>query len=293
MERQEGAKTGRKIKNIICIFILAGTAVCYSGCITVIEKKGMFWDSLGFAEKTLTRYRSGKKPEVTVKEIASEDGKTRITITTDIMPNIQFYGSPPNQSGVFYLHTLYFWDSHLYGWNEFTLDVMGRGVLKVWNNYALLRLDPVIEMLDISEGKIRYTHSYLSGSQALAFMENRRERIAVLTQWMLSRSQVPDFKNQKDFERHWFPILFPELVSPKARPPLWKMETAVWNQAGDIRWNETYTEVLLPPNLIALRNSGTLFRDWEEAVGWIYLFYNWDRLAESLEEVYLTKKNPK
>jgi hypothetical protein len=290
MKRRKGLKIRPVVKNIICLFILAGAAICYAGCITVVEKGGVFWGGSAFAEKTLARYRSGKNPEVTVKEIALRNGKTCITITTDSMPNIQFYGSPPNQAGIFYLQSLCFWDSHLYGWNEFTLDIMGRGVLNVWENYAKLQIDPVIEILNISEGKIRYTHSYLFGSQALAIMENRRERIAALTQWMLSRSQDPGFKDQKAFEHYWFPILFPELVSPKARPPLWKTETAVWNQAGDIRWNETYTKALLPPELEPLRNSGTLFHDWEEAVGWIYLFYHWDRIVESLEEVYLTKK---
>lgn len=253
-------------------------------------KDAVFGDGSAFTEKTLAQYRSAKEPKVTIKEVALKDGKTCITITTDIMPAIQLYGSPPNRAGVFYLYSLYFLDSHLYGWNEFNLDILGRGVFKVWKNYAKLELEPLIEMLDISGGRIRYAYSRLSGSQALVALETRYRRIIVLTQWMLSRSQVPDFRNRKAFEDYWFPVLFPELVAPKARPPLWDAGTAVWNRTGNIRWNETYTEILLPQELKALRNSGALLRDWEEAVGWIYLFYEWDQLAKSLEEVYLTKK---
>jgi hypothetical protein len=290
MKRREGLKILPVVKIIICLSILAGTAICYAGCISAAKKDLVFGDGSAFTEKTLALYWSAKEPEVTVREVVLKDGKTCITITTDIMPAIQLYGSPPNRAGVFYLYSLYFLDSHLYGWNEFNLDIMGRGVFKVWKDYAKLELEPCIEMLDISGGRIQYAYSYLSGSQALAALENRYRRIMVLSQWMLSCSQVPGFKNQKAFEDYWFPVLFPELVAPGARPPLWDIESAVWNRTGNIRWNETYTEALLPPELKPLRNSGTLLQDWEEAIGWIYLFYGWDQLAKSLEEVYLTKK---
>jgi hypothetical protein len=290
MERQEGLRTGRSIKDILCLFMLAGTVIWYAGCITIAEKDPMFRNDPALREKTLARYQSVKNPKVTVREILLKDGRTCISITTDIMPHIQLYGSPPNRAGVFYLYSLYYLDSHLHGWNEFSLDIIGRGVFKVWKNYAKLELEPLIERLDISKGRILYAHSRLSGFQAIAALEHRHRRIIDLTRWMLNCPRIPDFKNQKAFERYWFPILFPELVSPRERLPLWKMEDAVWNRAGNVRWNKTYTDILLPPELKSLRNSGTLLRDWEEALGWIYLFYEWDTVVKALEDVYLTQK---
>jgi hypothetical protein len=293
MERRgkKGSLKKPYIKHPVCFLILAGWILCYAGCIGGAPKNGMPRENAVFTEKILAQYLSkGDGGLTTLKEIALKDGKTGITITTDSMPNIQLYGSAPNRDGVFYLHSLYFLDSHIHGWIEFTLDIRGKGFFKVWKNYGVLEIEPDLEMLDILEGKIRYTHSAISGSQAVRALENRRGRITLLTQWMRGFPGVPEFKNQWAFSRHWFPLLFPELVSPWARPPLWKTETAVWNQIDDIRWNETYTEAAFPPELKPLRNSGTLFRDWEEALGWIYLFYKWDRLVESLGEVYLSKR---
>jgi hypothetical protein len=292
MERQEGPRTGHSIKNILCLFMLAGTVLWYAGCITIVERDPMFRKDPALREKTLARYQSAKNPKITVREVVLRDGRTCISITTDIMPHIQLYGSPPNQAGVFYLYSLYYSDPHLNGRNEFSLDITGRGVFTVWKNYAKLELEPLIERQDISEGSILYAHSRLSGSQAITTLDYRHRRIIDLTRWMLNCPRIPDFKNQNAFEGYWFPILFPELVSPWERPPLWGMEDAVWNRAGNMRWNKTYTDILLPSELKSLRNSGTLLRDWEEALGWIYLYYEWDRVVKSLEEVYLTQKRP-
>ena len=76
-------------------------------------------------------------------------------------------------------------------------------------------------------------------------------------------------------------------------PEGWERENDQWVKAEDIRWNTGYTERVFPEHLREIRNSGTLLRDWEEAVEWLYVEYEWDRLTEMLSGetvLYKTKK---
>jgi hypothetical protein len=90
------------------------------------------------------------------------------------------------------------------------------------------------------------------------------------------------FSSQAEFEAHWRGFLFPELVSPKKRPPSWSGEDPEWVTGEDVRWNSGYTRSVFPEALWGVRNSGTLLRDWEEAAAWIYLEFEWDRIIASL-----------
>jgi len=108
---------------------------------------------------------------------------------------------------------------------------------------------------------------------------------------MDSNKAAPKDMDIEKFEKYWKPVLFPELVSRKYRPAGWQQENDQWNRAESINWNKTYTERLFPEELWEIRNSGTMLRDWEEALDWIYNEYEWDRIQETLGvETVLTKK---
>jgi hypothetical protein len=106
------------------------------------------------------------------------------------------------------------------------------------------------------------------------------------------------FEDEGAFKEFWEPILFPETVAAKKRPPEWAAaaEGGRWQRGEDIAWSVDYTEALFASeaseNLMPVRNSGTLLRDWEEALPWIFLQFEWDAIMESLlSEVRLTKVN--
>jgi hypothetical protein len=252
------------------------------GCTSLVEKGGQVLDGSAFAEKTLEIYRAGEKTGTEVRRIRKKDGAEFIAIFADTMPNLRLNGSAPEAEGGFYLSSLYFLCSALSGWNEFTMELSGGGSFKTDGTRATLKLDTPIETLNITEGKIRRGDTRIGGGEAVNVLRNRQERILALTEWMHSLPGAPNFTDQKTFEDYWKPILLPELTSPKKRPSSWTRENALWVRAEDIRWNTTYTRELFPPELGTVRDSGTLLRDWEEASGWIYCIYEWDRIVRSL-----------
>jgi hypothetical protein len=101
---------------------------------------------------------------------------------------------------------------------------------------------------------------------------------------------APGVHDIKIFENYWRPVLFPEMVKRRNRPADWRQESDEFVRGEDIRWNKDYTERVFPEILRNVRNSGTLFRDWEEALLWIYLKYEWDNIVELLsQQITLTR----
>jgi hypothetical protein len=270
-----------------------------------MQKTGEVVDGSAFAEKKTAAYRTGGKKQgrektpapdsgagILVEEVSRKNGENFIAIRIEALPTLRLLGSEPDAGGGFSLVSLEFLCPNLSGWNEFSRELSGTGVFRAGEE-AVLRLDGEAEVLDITGGKIRRNSSRITGDQAASALRNRQERVSALAEWMKAR---PDQKNggryasQSDFEAYWQPILFPELAKAAARPPEWTAEGAVWVRGEDVKWNAAYTDALFPEELRPVRNSGTLLRDWEEAAGWVYLQYEWDRIMESLtHEIRLVK----
>jgi hypothetical protein len=110
---------------------------------------------------------------------------------------------------------------------------------------------------------------------------------------MREQGDLPGFSGDADFEAHWKPLLFPELLKPGERGEAWtaaNTEAGPWVLGEDIRWSLAYTEALLPEELWPVRNSGTLLRDWEEAAPWIRLEFEWETIVTLLSrKIELTK----
>jgi hypothetical protein len=273
-------KTGAKMKNNpagICLYLL-GTFLLM-GCASLVEKTGRALDGTAFAEEDLAVYRTESKNGAGVRRVRGKaGGEEFLVISPDAMPNLRVKGSLPGEDGSFYLISLDFFCSNITGWNEYTLELSGGGVFLVNEKTALLKLGSPIEPVNITRGKIRREDTRLSGGEALTALRNRHERILALTEWMRSLPDVPVFQDEAEFEKYWKPLLLPELVSPKERPPAWKQENALWVRGEDVSWNTAYTRAVFPEDLYKIRDSGTLCRDWEEALGWIYFAHEWENL---------------
>ncbi|GHV51316.1 hypothetical protein AGMMS49579_06400 [Spirochaetia bacterium] len=283
-------------KNIYAVFLITVILLLLGGCSSLswlVERGGRVLDGAAFKEKVLGVYREEPRRGVQVsRRQVRKGGEEIITIISDWMPNLSFRASMPafsdivdlSTGGRFELNSLYFLSPNLTGWNEFTLELSGSGNLTVTGTGATLHLDMPVEKIAITEGKIRRDNNRINGEQAITALHNRQERISVLTEWMHAQNPPADFKDQTEFETYWKPIVLPELVSAKKRPPDWPGENAAWIFADDIRWNTTYTQARFPEELHKVRDSGTLLRDWEEALSWIYFDYEWDRLIASLNK---------
>ena len=222
----------------------------------------------------------------------TKTGGRSFIIMLEKYPTIKIRCSDPNDKGEINLVSLDYLGGSPQGWNEFRLDLAGEGKLIFGEKTAALSVHhDSVETIQISAARIKRYDTRLSGNEALTLLRNRHERIKAIAEWMNGRETAYKDMEVKNFEKYWKPILFPETVSKKKRPPDWQRENDQWNRAESINWNKSYTERLFPEELREIRNSGTMLRDWEEALDWIYNEYEWSRIQKLLSwETVLQKK---
>jgi hypothetical protein len=265
----------------------------YGSCASLIEKTGRALDGSAFAEKQIAVYRSARDTDgiMEVRKMRNKAGDFSVVITLKQFPAMKIRGSAPDEQGEFQLIALDYLGGNVHGWNEFRMDLSGSGNLVLGETKARLSIPDEIETVGISTGRIRRYDTRITGTEALSNLRNRHERVLALAEWLNSRDNLPVFNDCDEFEQYWKPVLFPEMASKRKKPEGWKQENDQWIRAEDIRWNTGYTERTFPELLWSIRNSGTMLRDWEEAIEWIYIEYEWNRIRELLaRETFIDKK---
>jgi len=275
------------IKKLIIIIL---TFLLFN-CVSLMEKAGQALDGSAFKLKTVSVYKippeKEKQQEIKISVVENKDKEKSIIIKLENFPTIKLVGSFPNEEGVFTLTTLEFLAGSAHGWSEYTMELMGTGYLK-FEDTVIFKIEE-IEPVQIAKGRVQRYDTRLTGNEALSALRNRRERVIAITEWMSSLN-LEKAKKIDDFERFWRPILLPETVLKKKRPNGWIQDADQFQKTDSIRWNISYTERTFSEELWPIRNSGTLLRDWEEAIGWIYLEYEWKNIVELLsKETFFTK----
>jgi len=275
---------------LIVIRIFSGLFLfLYTGCVSLVEKTGRALDGSAFAEKRVAAYGAGG---IELWEMRNKAGERSYIIMLNNYPTIKFRGSDVNEQGEFSLVSMDYLGGSPQGWNEFRLDLVGEGKLVFDGTNAVISVHhDSVEPIQISFARIKRYDTRLSGNEALTSLRNRHERIKVITEWMNGREPPPKEMKIENFDRFWKPKLFPEAVSKKQRPADWQQAGDQWSRAEGIRWNKGYTERAFPEELRDIRNTGTMLRDWEEALDWIYNEYEWGQILETLgRETVLMKK---
>jgi len=275
---------------VIKIFILIISTFLLFNCVSLMEKTGQAFDGSAFIFKTVSIYKTSSKENqevIKISVVEKKDKEKSIIITLEDFPMIKLFGSFPNEEGVFSLTTLEFLAGSAHGWNEYSMELIGTGNLK-FEGTVIFKIEE-IEPVQITKGRIQQYDTRLTGNEALSALRNRRERIIALTDWMSSLNLEKAPATDK-FEKFWQPVLFPEMVPKKKRPNNWIQNADQFQKADSISWNTSYTERTFSEELWPIRNSGTLLRDWEEAIAWIYLEYEWKNIVELLsKETIFTK----
>jgi len=272
-------------------FLILLLCALFTSCLSLMEKAGQALDGSAFAEKRIARYRA---QNMELWEMRNKAGERSFIITMNKYPTMKFRASGPDGSGEFNMVSFDYLGGSAQGWNEFRLDLAGDGKLVLDETSASISVHhDSVEPIQITFARIKRFDTRLSGNEALTLLRNRHERIKAVTEWMNTSETAPKDMDINKFDEYWKPILFPELLSKKKRPQGWQMENDQWNRAESVRWNISYTERLLPEELREIRNSGTMLRDWEEALDWLYNEYEWSRIQEILSrETVLTKSKP-
>jgi len=276
--------------------LLYFTVLLFAGsCVSMMEKAGRTLDGSASEEKRVTVYRAEKKENVAADmelwEVQNKAENRSIVIIISQFPSMKLRGSFPNDVGEFYFTSLDYLAGNYHGWNEYRMDLFGTGRLIMGKDTAVLTVSEGITAVQISSGRIQRYDTRLTGNEALARLRDRRERISALTEWMKQLENAPKGLDRDTFEEYWKTVLFPELVSKKKQPEGWKQEDDQWVRSDDMRWNKSYTSRVFPELLREIRNTGTMLRDWEEALPWIYIDYEWETILELLaQETTLQKK---
>jgi hypothetical protein len=260
--------------------LAALAALLFSGCTSLAELIGGGLNGER-GSKAIYGFHDALGSGINFYRVMAKDNAQALLITWDKLPQLRIYGSAPGPDGRFYLEKGRLLASSVSGWNEFEFEAAGGGVWKTATGTAYLALDGPVEKLRISGGQIKRGETRLSGAEALTALNNRQERIGALAAWMKERG-APAFAGQKDFEAYWKPVLLPEMVARRDRGPEFSA-AGDYVRAEDVNWNTAWTESLFPEDLRPLRESGSLLRDWEEAVTWMFFEYEWDNFVGLLQ----------
>jgi len=256
-----------------------------------MEKAGRTIDGSASNEKKVSVYRASKRDgadeDVAVTVIKNKASEQSVLITLDKFPMIRLRGTMPDENGVFFLNSLEYLSGSIHGWNEYSMEILGTGSL-FFGETCVLQINDEIEQIQISSGRIQRYDTRITGAEALSSLRNRNERIAATAAWMAALD-APEKQTIEDFEIFWEPVLFPETVSKKKRPSGWLHEDDAFVKAEDIRWNTGYTQRTFIEELHPVRNSGTMLRDWEETLSWIYFAYEWENIKETLSRKIILK----
>jgi hypothetical protein len=252
----------------------------------MMEGTGRFLDGSALAEKTISIYRASKKDGVSaniqVSIVENKNAQRSLVINVNDFPMMKLRGTLPDDDGIFLFTSLDYLAGSLQGWNEYSLEVFGTGRFSLPEtpaDSAKLEIVEEIEFVQITAARIHRYDTRITGNDALTALRNRHERILALTRWMISQD-APRGQTIKEFEKYWKPIFFPEMVTGRSRPSNWRLPGDQFQTADSIRWNTSYTERVFSEELVPVRDSATLLRDWEEALSWIYLEYEWEDIIE-------------
>ena len=282
-----------KFSWILLVFILG------ISCVSIVEKTGQVLDGSAFSEKTIALYRSDIinssssyiNSRIEMQEVQNRAGEIWFLIILDSFPVIQFRAIHIKDQSLLQFVSLEYLGGNIHGWNEYNLDIIGTGTLITDDTTAILSFNRDIQTVQISSGRIHRYDTRITGSEALSALRNRRERIIALVEWMHIYNETNGnpayFPCRKSFDQFWKPIIFPEIVSRRKRPLNWLLEGDIRVRADGIRWNTAYTSRVFSEELYNVRNTGTLLRDWEEALSWIYLEYEWENIIILLSQEHI------
>jgi len=278
-----------KIKYFTKVLIIL---ILICGCTGFVETAGQVLDGSAFTENTISHYRSyskyGAPYDINIEIVENKDKEKSLLITIEQFPMIKFRGTLPENDGTFYFTSLEYLAGSTHGFNEYKAELYGSGQL-------ILREISTIEILEhplqaqITNGRIQRYDTRYTGSDAVSAMRNRHDRITSLVEWMQKDAYITG-QSIKEFEKYWKPVLFPEMVINNKRPEGWRQEGDIFITTQDINWNTSYTDRVFPAELNPVRNSGTLLRDWEEALSLIYLEYEWENLFNVLSKKIILYK---
>lgn len=160
------------------------------------------------------------------------------------------------------------------GWTEAEIAAGGTVTLKADESaktgYRVITVS-AIEVLDSPKARIRYRDELLSTADATTLFNRRLGRIIAAVQYL--RKEHPDARTYSTFSSYARHFYFPEVFGYRDGADESEKTEANRSFGEGISWDTAYTNERIPEELREIRNTGTLFRDWEESAELFYFMY--------------------
>ncbi len=193
----------------------------------------------------------------------------------------------PDEKKTLSIESFHWFENWNDGWTEASFSASG--ILSLDKNdgsgNSSVLEKPVIEYP--ASATIRYRDTIIEGDEGLKQAGNRWNRISAASV-LLKAEFASGFPSIKEFRKQAGKFLFPEVYGYQTSYAKTKATKENRVYAEDFTWDLDYSNAVLPADFREIRNSGTLFRDWEEGSELFYLAYGWDRIFSNTGPVIIT-----
>ena len=224
---------------------------------------------------------------------ADRDGNLFGELTSNIISPCYFFGDIKiDQTGdiFFYINSLKFFTNWHNGWNSGTQMATGTLIFQVQNDKYLCEVVDEIRLWEVIKGESRYFDDIYKGDDGISNIKNKIDRIVETTNFLHDKYPNQYFTNFKEFDKtnpsfksvvrkKLFPEIF-DLVNlySKDQSPDYQIKDYENDLSlkFTIIWNKKYTREVFPKHLWEIRDSGTLYKDFEEVSPLFFSYYNID-----------------
>jgi len=271
--------------------------------------------------KTIAQYSSTKKyavndsskaPETTLRIKQIKKGDQFAELNSQLLGWSSLRGhlkKEQNENLTFEINEIRLFGSWPNGWTEAVYEANGKIIFTKKENSYISKVVDDLEIFEIKYGGIRYIDNFYINNDGANKVKDRIERSKQLVNFLKERkfdkfygSPSRQTKYGKSFKNATQIYLFPEskgfngLEKKNLLPEIYyKNSVSLQDATGDktvkkskyqfaqgYLWNKDYTARVFPANLHELRNTGSLWRDYEEAIQIIFTLYNLDYYYKEL-----------
>lgn len=286
-----------KISYVFKLTLLVITAFSFISCATIKRQLN--------SESYYKLFKSGLDYYPVVRIFFWEDktnNKSWFEIHSEIIHTFIIKGEPvkvDENTIELYIEHIYMFGNWSHGWTEAEYEASGKILLKKEDVYWTLELLDTLEFWDIKEGAVRYYDVIYDKDNGLYKVKNKIDRITETVKFLKTLGLDDYYGNfyfytpsAKPFKRAIKKVLFPELtgylpelIKKDKLSPCYDITSDFdpkFVMGDELLWSSEFTERFFPENLKELRNSGTLYRDFEESGKIMNSFYNLDYFLENI-----------
>lgn len=222
-------------------------------------------------------------------------------LTSDLIPGITLYGNA--NGGFLYITKVRYFSNWAEGWTEGFYEASGKYKINKAQDGFYLTQEDKLEIWDITSGEIRHKNKYYRDDNGLQKVRNRinriNEYISVIKNagfghidfigGIKKETKISSFTLKKDF----YPVLFPEVMGFEKLEKANELPKCYYSanyeefkvEGDNINWRQDYTKAVYPEHLWELRDTGTIYRDLEEAPYIFISLYNLEKFLNKIEEI--------